>query len=82
MRINVIAPREDGRKDFHLNLPVPLFMAGWSFIWKHLPKESRQYADIAPQLVKALRQYKRENGSWNLVEVHTADGRTRVTIRV
>ena len=81
MRINVVAPRENG-KTFRLHLPVPLFMAGWSFIWKHLPPESRQYAQIAPDLVRAMRQYKRQNGSWNLVEVETADKRTKVFIRV
>ena len=81
MRINVVAPRENG-KVFRLRLPVPLFLASWSFIWKHLPPESIQFADVAPQLVKALRQYKRTYGSWNLVEVETADNRTKVVIRV
>ncbi len=81
MRIKVVTPRENG-KVFRLRLPVPLFLAGWSFIWKHLPPQSRQYAAIAPQLVRAMRQYKRTYGSWNLVEVETADKSTNVVIRV
>ena len=82
MRICINAPKGDGEGRFRLYLPIPLWMARFSFIWKHLPEPSRQYAAIAPELVKALRQYKRENGSWNLVEVHTADGEANVVIRV
>ena len=81
MRISVVAPREDSDKCFRLFLPVPLGIAGWSFIWRFLPEQSRMYAPIAKELVRALRQYKRENGSWNLVEVNTTDG-TQISIRV
>lgn len=81
MRIKVVAPREDSGKSFRLFLPVPLGIASWSFIWRFLPEQSRIYAPIAKDLVRALRQYKRENGSWNLVEVNTTDG-TRINIRV
>lgn len=81
MRISVVAPREDSDKCFRLFLPVPLGIAGWSFIWRFLPEQSRMYTPIAKELVRALRQYKRENGSWNLVEVNTTDG-TRISIRV
>ena len=40
------------------------------------------YAPIASELVKALKEYRRRYGSWNLVEVHTADDDTHVTIRI
>lgn len=81
MRISVVAPREDSDKRFRLFLPVPLWIARWRFIWKFLPEPSRQYEPVAKELVRALKQYKRENGSWDLVEVNTTDG-TRVRIRV
>ena len=82
MRIRVIAPREDPEKQFRLFLPVPLGIARWRLIWRFLPEEARLYAPVAAELVRALKQYKRENGSWNLVEVNTADGNTRVEIKV
>ena len=82
MRITISAPKESGKGRFNLNLAFPLALVGWRFIWKHLPQESRQYAVIAPQMAKALCEYKRENGSWNLVEVQTADGEAKVLIRV
>ena len=82
MRIRVIAPREDTDKQFRLFLPVPLGIARWRFIWRFLPEEARRYAPVAAELVRALKQYKREHGSWNLVEVNRADGKTRVEIKV
>ncbi len=82
MRIRVIAPREDTGKTFRLFLPVPLGIARWRFIWRFLPQEARQFAPFAAELVRALKQYKREHGSWNLVEVNRADGRTRVEIKI
>lgn len=82
MRIRIIAPREDKPGNFRLNLPVPLWVARLRFIWKFLPEESRKYEPIAADLVKAMKKFKRENGSWNLVEVDTADGSTHVLIRV
>ena len=42
----------------------------------------REDKPIAADLVKAMKEFKRENGSWNLVEVDTADGSTHVLIRV
>ena len=83
MRITINAPREDkpGRR-FRLYLPVPLSLLGWRFIWKHLPEQSRMYAPIASDLVRALKEYRRKYGSWNLVEVHTADDDTHVRIRI
>jgi hypothetical protein len=82
MRIRVIAPREDPEKQFRLFLPVPLGIARWRFIWRFLPEEARLYAPVAAELVRALKQYKREYGSWNLVEVKTADGKTHVEIKI
>ncbi len=82
MRIRVIAPREDTGKTFRFYLPVPLGIARWRFIWRFLPEEARRYAPVAAELVRALKQYKREHGSWNLVEVNRADGKTRVEIRI
>ena len=82
MRIRICAPRENKPGNFRLNLPVPLWIARFSFIWKHLPAESRKFEPIAAELVKALKDFKRENGSWNLVEVDKADGSTHVMIRV
>ena len=82
MRIRVVAPRENTDKTFRLFLPVPLGIARWRFIWRFLPEGARLYAPVADKLVRALKQYKRENGSWNLVEVNTADGKTRVEIKV
>lgn len=82
MRIRVIAPREDTDKQFRLFLPVPIGIVRWRFIWRFLPEEARRYAPVAAELVRALKQYKRENGSWNLVEVNRADGKTRVEIKV
>ena len=82
MRRSICAPKEDKPGNFRLNLPVPLWAARFRFIWKFLPEESRKYEPIAMDLVRALRTYKRENGSWNLVEVDTADGSTHVRIRV
>ena len=81
MRIRISAPKDNGKR-FHLYLPVPLFVARWGFIWKHLPEPSRQYAPVASKVVSALKEYKRQNGSWNLVEVQTADGSTTVEIKV
>jgi len=82
MRIRICAPRENGKGNFRLFLPVPLGIAKWRFIWNHLPAEQRIWADLAPALVDAIRQYKRENGSWDLVEVHCPKDNTHVTIRV
>ena len=82
MRIRVVAPGKDEGKQFRLFLPVPLGIARWRFIWRFLPQETRQFAPFAAELVRALKQYKRENGSWNLVEVNRADGKTRVEIRI
>ena len=82
MRIQISAPKDSGNGRFNLNFAFPLALLRWRFVWKHLPEGSRQYAVIAPQMMRALRQYKKENGSWNLVEVQTADKETRVLIRV
>ena len=82
MRISICAPKEGKPGKFRLFLPVPLWVARFRFVWKHLPEESRQYAVIAPELVKAMRKYKRENGSWDLVAVDTADGQTHIRIRI
>ena len=81
MRISVVAPRDESQKNFRLFLPVPLWIARWHFIWRFLPEESQKYAPIAKDLVRAMREYKRANGSWNLIEVDSTDG-TRVRIRV
>ena len=81
MRISIDAPKENNGR-FRLNLPVPLWICRFGFIWKHLPKESQQFAPIASEVVKALKDYKKENGSWNLVEVQTADNETQVLVRV
>ena len=82
MRIRVIAPREDPEKQFRLCRPGPLGIARWRVIWRFLPEEARLYAPVAAELVRALKQYKREYGSWNLVEVKTADGKTHVEIKI
>ena len=82
MRIRVVASREEAGRQFRLCLPVPLGIARWRFIWRFLPEEAGRYAPAAAKLVRALKQYKRENGSWNLVEVNAADGNTRVEIKV
>lgn len=79
MRISIDAPR-DNDKRFRLFLPVPLWIARLRFIWRFLPEESRQYAPVAAELVRVLKMYKRENGSWNLIEVDSRD--THMEIRI
>lgn len=82
MRISIRAPRENGKGTFRLFLPVPLWIARCGFIWKYLPEEQRYWAGMARELVRALKEYKRQNGSWNLVEVQRAEDNTHVTIRI
>ncbi len=74
MRISINVPKEDSDGRFRMFLPIPLGLLKMKFLWRHMPPEEQKYAAIAGELVKALRQYKRENGPWDLVEVHSHDG--------
>ncbi len=82
MKIKVNVKRDDeSGKRVRLSLPVPLSILKWRFIWRYVPEESRKYAQMAPQLADALQRYKKEYGSWDLVDVLTHDGDV-VKIRV
>jgi len=82
MKILIKAPRDNGKGYFRLALAVPLGIAKWKFIWRHLPDEARMYADIAGKAVDALREYRRKYGHWDLVDVYQQDDGTRVLIRI
>ena len=81
MIIKVNAPKEEKEGRIHFTIPVPLSLLQLKFIWRFLPEEQRIYQSMATELVKALKQYKRENGSWILVEVHSHDD-ANVLIRI
>ncbi|MBR2281373.1 MAG: hypothetical protein IJ863_01985 [Spirochaetales bacterium] len=81
MRIRINEPKENGSRRFRLNLPVPLGLLNLPLTWRFLPPEQKQYQPIAKALVKALKEYRKENGSWNLVEVHTHDNQD-IIIRI
>ena len=82
MRVSIRAPRENRKGYFRLNLWVPLGIAGWRFIWRFVPEEAKPYTAITAEVVRALKEFKRENGPWNLVEVDSPDNNTHVVIRV
>ena len=82
MKIMINAPRESGKGRFRLALALPLGIAKWKFIWRHLPQEARMYEDVAAKAVQALRNYRRQYGHWDLVEVYQQDDGTRVRIRI
>ncbi len=80
MTIKINAPKDDGEKRIKLFLPVPLGLLNIRFIWKYLPPEQRQYQAIARDIVKALKEFKKENGPWNLVEVDAEDAKVLIRI--
>lgn len=80
MTIRVDTPKENGNGRFRLFLPVPLGLLSTRFALNFIPREYRQYSGAAHALVRALKEYKRLNGSWNLVEVESGD--THVLIRI
>ena len=82
MRITINAPRESGKGRFRLALALPLGIAKWKFIWRHLPEEARKYEDVASKSVQVLKDYRRQYGHWDLVDVYQQDDGTRVRIRI
>ena len=82
MKILIKTPRDNGKGYFRMALVVPLGIAKWNFIWRHLPDEARMYAGIAGKAVDALREYRRKYGHWDLVDVYQQDDGTRVLIRI
>ncbi len=81
MTIKIDSRKDEGEGRFRLFLPVPLGLLNIPFVWRFLPPEQKQYQTIAGEIVKALRDFKKKNGSWDLVDVHSADGDV-VVIRV
>ena len=79
MRICIDAPR-DNNKRFRLFLPVPLWFARLRFIWRFLPEDIRMYEPAAKEIIRILKEYRRQNGSWNLVEVDSQDTHIRIRI--
>ncbi len=80
MTIRINAPKDDGEKRIKLFFPVPLALLNIPFIWRFLPAEQRQYQGIAGDIVKALKEFRRENGPWNLVEVDSEDAKVLIRI--
>ena len=81
MTIKINAKKDEGEGRIKLHFPVPLVLLNLGFVWNHLPPEQKQYKPIAKELVRALKEYKRQNGSWDLVNVQTAEG-DEVRIRI
>lgn len=79
MRICIDAPR-DNNKRFRLFLPVPLWFARFSFIWRIIPEDIRMYEPAAKEIIRILKEYRRQNGPWNLVEVDSKDTHIRIRI--
>ena len=81
MTIKINAKKDEGEGRIKLHFPVPLVLLNLGFVWNHLPPEQKKYKPIAKELVRALKEYKRQNGSWDLVNVQTAEG-DEVRIRI
>lgn len=81
MKIRVFSPKDDQKKAFRLYLPIPLGILKWRVIWKYAPEETKPYLEFANVLVDAMKEYKRANGGWDLVDISTSDG-TKVNIRI
>jgi len=79
MIVKINAPRDNGKR-IRLFFPVPLWLARMKFIWKFVPPEGRQYAEMAPEMIRALQDYKRMYGPWNLVEVDSKDAHVLIRI--
>jgi len=81
MTIKINVPKEEGEGRMRFTLPVPLGLLNIPFIWRFLPPEQQKYQSMARELVKALKQFKKQNGSWNLVEVDSKEeGLVRIRI--
>lgn len=84
MRINVT----DGERNICVPLPTSLIFSdltayiGTKAIRKYVPERAHYFnADQLKALFCAIRQIKRQRGSWVLVDVQSADGQTvKVTI--
>lgn len=65
-----------------IKLSLPTSLLKWNVIWKFIirntdPDEREeliQYRQIVSECLEVLRQYVRENGHFNLVEVENEDG--------
>ena len=79
MRISIDAPKDDNKR-FRLFLPVPLWFARFRFIWRILPEDIRMYEPAATEIIRILKEYKRQNGPWDLVEVDSKDTHIRIRI--
>lgn len=84
MRINVT----DGERSICIPLPTSLIFSdltayiGTKAIEKYVPERARYFNDYQLKaLFRAIRQIKRQRGSWVLVDVQSADGQTvKITI--
>lgn len=74
MIIRIKQNKSEESKGRNIFFPVPLFVFKWRFVREQLSKELEGFETVVPLLIDALREYKRKNGHWTLVEVDTADG--------
>lgn len=73
----------DSHKDriIKFSIPIPITLAGSKLLWKLVPKRIRKFAPCVKDAVKALKQFRRHNGRWNIIDVYSPDG-SHVVIRV
>lgn len=80
MKIHI---NDDG-KDFNIILPSGIFMnrACVAIIQKKLKKKGLDLPpDLLYELIKTIKQYKKDHEEWSLVEVSSADG-AEIEIRI
>ena len=80
MKIEVHAP---GGPDLTIPLPNAMLFSPtlWNGILKFSKHSERDLPEIPPEAVKAIKDYAKQVGSWELVQVESSDG-ARVIITI
>ena len=63
--------RESGNRGF--TIPLPLSLLQSRFLYR-FSEDWKEYADYVIPIVRGLKQFKKENGSFVLVEIYSSSG--------
>lgn len=69
-------------QNHRFSLWFPLSAIKWRFIWKNIDQENKEidYRKMTSKVYKELKKWKKENGSFTLVDVESKDAIVKITI--
>lgn len=84
MKIMVNAKGDDGEKDIHFSIHLPLSIIKMNFIWNQIADKTSK--DCVPanipgkEIYKVLKKWVKENGHLTIVDVDTKDAKVKIVI--